>query len=156
MPIEKTLLLVAHTPSPNLKALADAVLKGARHPDIDSVNVRVIAPLNTEPEDVLSADAIILLTPENLGYMSGAMKDFFDRIYYPCLEEKQGLPCAFIIRAGQDGTGTKRALKTILTGLKWRIVQEPLTCRGEFQNEFITQCEELGMTLAASLDTGII
>ncbi len=156
MPNEKTLLLVAHTPSPNLKALADAVLKGARHPDIDSVNVRVIAPLNTEPEDVLSADAIILLTPENLGYMSGAMKDFFDRIYYRCLEEKRGLPCAIIIRAGQDGTGTKRALKTILTGLKWRIVQEPLTCRGEFQNEFITQCEELGMTLAASLDAGII
>lgn len=156
MPNEKTLLLVAHTPSPNLKALADAVLKGARHPDIDSVNVRVIAPLNTEPEDVLSADAIILLTPENLGYMSGAMKDFFDRIYYPCLEKKQGLPCAIIIRAGQDGTGTKRALKTILTGLKWRIVQEPLTCRGEFQNEFITQCEELGMTLAASLYAGII
>ena len=156
MPNEKTLLLVAHTPSPNLKALADAVLKGAQHPDIESVNVRVIAPLNTEPEDVLSADAIILLTPENLGYMSGAMKDFFDRIYYPCLEKKQGLPCAIIIRAGQDGTGTKRALKTILTGLKWRIVQEPLTCRGEFQNEFITQCEELGMTLAASLDAGII
>jgi len=156
MPNEKTLLLVAHTPSPNLKALADAVLKGAQHPDIDSVNVRVIAPLNTRPEDVLSADAIILLTPENLGYMSGAMKDFFDRIYYPCLEEKQGLACAIIIRAGQDGTGTKRALKTILTGLKWRIVQEPLTCRGDFKDEFITQCEELGMTLAASLDAGII
>jgi len=156
MPTEKTLLVVAHTPSPNLQAMADAVLRGAQHPDIETVKTKLIAPLNTHAEDVLAADAIILLTPENLAYMSGAMKDFFDRNYYPCLEKKQGLPCAIIIRAGQDGTGTKRALETILTGLKWRIVQEILTCRGDFQEEFIDQCEELGMTIAASLDAGII
>jgi len=156
MPTEKTLLVVAHTPSPNLQAMADAVLRGAQHPDIETVKTKLIAPLNTNAEDVLAADAIILLTPENLAYMSGAMKDFFDRNYYPCLEKKQGLPCAIIIRAGQDGTGTKKALETILTGLKWRIVQEILTCRGDFQEEFIDQCEELGMTIAASLDAGII
>ncbi|PHS70842.1 MAG: flavodoxin [Cycloclasticus sp.] len=156
MTTHKNLLLVAHTPSPNLQALADAVLRGAQHPDIDAVQTRLIAPLQATAEDVLAADAIILLTPENLAYMSGAMKDFFDRIYYPCLEEKQGLPCAIIIRAGQDGTGTKRALESILKGLKWRIVQPPLTCRGDFKEEFIAQCEELGMCIAASLDTGII
>ena len=63
---------------------------------------------------------------------------------------------AVYIRAGHDGTGTKRALETILTGLKWRWVQEPLLCRGEFDEEFITQCEELGLTMAASLDAGVI
>jgi len=152
----KTLLVVAHTPSPNLKKLADAVIQGTQHPDIDTVQTHLIAPLQATPGDVLGADAIILLTPENLGYMSGAMKDFFDRIYYPCLEEKQGLPCAIVIRAGLDGTGTKRALESILTGLKWRVVQKVLTCRGDFQEEFTAQCEELGTCIAASLETGII
>jgi multimeric flavodoxin WrbA len=156
MAANKNLLLVAHTPSPNLKILAEAALSGAQHPDIENVSSRIIAPLETTADDVLSADAIILLTPENLGYMSGAMKDFFDRIYYPCLEKKQGMPCAIIIRAGNDGTGTRRALETILTGLKWRIIQEPLTCRGDFQEAFAGQCEELGMCVAASLDAGII
>lgn len=143
-------------PSPNLKKLAAAVMQGAKHPDIENVQARLVAPLQATADDVFAADAIILLTPENLGYMSGGMKDFFDRIYYPCLEEKQGLPCAIIIRAGQDGTGTKRALETILTGLKWRIVQKVLTCRGDFQEEFTEQCEELGTCIAASLDAKII
>jgi len=154
--LTKKLLIVAHTPSPNLAKLADAVMRGAQHPDIDNVSTHQIAPLQASADDVLAADAIILLTPENLAYMSGAMKDFFDRIYYPCLEKKQGLPCAIIIRAGNDGTGTKRALESILTGLKWRIVQPPLTCRGDFKEDFIAQCEELGMCIAASLDAGII
>ncbi|ORU94653.1 MAG: flavodoxin [Cycloclasticus sp. symbiont of Bathymodiolus heckerae] len=143
----KKLLLVAHTPSLNLQKLADAVIRGAQHPDIEAVKVQYTAPLQATPDDVLNADALILLTPENLGYMSGAMKDFFDRIYYPCLEEKQGMPCAIIIRAGHDGTGTKRALESILTGLKWRTVQEILTCRGDFQDSFVDQCEELGMCI---------
>jgi len=156
MLISKNLLVIAHTPSANLQTLADAVIRGAQHPDIENVKVQLIAPLQATAAEVLTADAIILLTPENLGYMSGAMKDFFDRIYYPCLEKKQGFPAAIIIRAGHDGTGTKRALESILTGLKWRIVQQILTCRGDFQENFKTQCEELGTCIAASLDTGII
>lgn len=152
----KKLLLVCHTPSPNLDKLANALSRGAQHPDINNIETRLIAPLLACAEDVLEADAIILLTPENLGYMSGAMKDFFDRIYYPCLEKKQGMPCAIIIRAGHDGTGTQRAIETILTGLKWKVAQAPLICRGDFQDEFLAQCEELGSCIAASLEAGII
>lgn len=152
----KTLLLIAHTPSPNTTRMAEAVLRGARHPDISGVNVRHMAPLQTQPEDVLAADALILGTTENLGYMSGALKDFFDRCYYPCLEKTDARPFAFYIRAGHDGTGTRRAIESITTGLRWRCVQEPLICRGDWNEAFIEQCEQLGMAMAASLEAGII
>ena len=156
MPEKKKLLIVAHAPSPNTQRMVDAVLKGARHEDIENVEVIYIPPLQAIAADVLAADAIILGTTENLGYMSGALKDFFDRCYYPCLEKTQGMPFTFFVRAGHDGTGTRRAIESITIGLRWRLVQDPLICKGDFQSEFITQCEELGLSMAASLDAGII
>jgi hypothetical protein len=156
MTAAKTLLVIAHAPSPNTRRLLEAVLRGARHPDIESVSVRQLLPLQAGPEDVLAADALILGTPENLGYMSGALKDFFDRIYYPCLERTQGRPYALYVRAGHDGTGTRRAVETITTGLRWRPVREPLILRGEFQEGFLGPCEELGTWMAAALDTGLV
>ncbi len=152
----KRLLIVAHAPSPKTLRLRESVEKGARNPDIEAVEVVVKAPLEAGPEDVLACDAIILGTTENLGYMSGALKDFFDRSYYPCLERTQGLPFTFYIRAGHDGTGTRRAIDSITTGLRWKLIQEPLLCRGDYQPEFADQCEELGLFVAASLDAGII
>jgi multimeric flavodoxin WrbA len=152
----KVLLLVAHAPSPNTCALAEAVLRGAQHPDVGAVRARWVQPLHATPDDVLQADAIILGTTENLGYMSGALKDFFDRCYYPVLEHKQGMPCALYIRAGLDGTGTRRAIEGIVTGLRWSWVQAPLIMKGEWQDAFITQAEELGLFMAAGLEAGII
>ena len=152
---EKNLLIVAHVPSNNTRALRDAVVAGAGSPEIEGVKVVVCTPFEAGPEDVLAADAIILGTTENLGYMSGALKDFFDRIYYPCLEEKQGLPMAVYIRAGHDGTGTRRVIDTITTGLKWKAVQEPVICRGDWDPAFVEQCEKLGMAMAAGLEAGV-
>lgn len=151
----KQLLIVAHAPSPNTQLLVAAVLKGAQHLDIEGVTSRWVAPLEATPEDVLAADGIILGTTENLGYMSGALKDFFDRCYYPVLDKKQGLPCALYIRAGLDGTGTRRAVESIVTGLRWNWVQQPLTLKGEWQNKFLEEAEELGLTMAAGLESGI-
>ncbi len=155
MTAKKQLLIVAHAPSDNTAVLRDAVARGATHDDIDGVAVTVKSPFEAGPDDVLAAQAIILGTTENLGYMSGALKDFFDRIYYPCLEHTQGLPYALYIRAGHDGTGTKRGVETITTGLRWRAIQEPLICRGDYQDAFADQCEELGMLMAAGLEAGI-
>ena len=153
--MKKRLLIVAHAPSPNTERLRDAVVAGASA-DGD-LNVEVIAqtPFQTEPEHVLAAGAIILGTTENLGYMSGALKDFFDRCYYPCLEKTQGLAYALYIRAGHDGTGTRRGVETITTGLRWRAVQEPLICRGDWHEDYADQCRELGLAMAAGLDAGI-
>jgi len=131
------------------------VLSGAGHPDIEGVEVVVKTPFEAGPDDVLAADAIILGTTENLGYMSGALKDFFDRTYYPVLEIAQGKPYALYIRAGMDGTGTRRGVETIITGLGWRAVQDPLICRGDWNEDFVGQCEELGMAMAAGLEAGV-
>lgn len=151
----KRLLLVAHAPSPNTAALRDAVLRGAGAPEIDGVEVVAKPPLEAVAEDVLAAHAVILGTPENLGYMSGALKDFFDRVYYPCLERTQGMPYALYARAGNDGTGTCRAVATIATGLRWRAVREPLVLRGAWDPAFVGQSEELGMLVAAGLEAGV-
>lgn len=156
MAARKQLLIVAHAPSPNTLKLRQAIESGARHRDVEAVDVVVKAPLDAGPEDVLACDAIILGTTENLGYMAGALKDFFDRSYYPCLEKTQGLPFAFYIRAGHDGTGTHRAIESITTGLRWKLIQDPLICRGDYKNEFEEQCCELGLYVAASLDAGLI
>ena len=151
----RRLLIVAHGPSENTARLRDAVLRGASSPEFPDVEAKLLAPLEAGPEDVLAAQAIVLGTTENLGYMSGALKDFFDRSYNPLLEKTQGLPYALYIRAGSDGTGTRRGVETITTGLRWRAVQEPLVCRGEFREEFVAACEELGQLMAAGLDAGI-
>ena len=151
----KRLLIIAHAPSHNTARLLDAVVDGARSDETLTIDVAALTPFDAGPEDVLAANAVILGTTENLGYMSGALKDFFDRSYYPCLEETQGLPYCLYVRAGHDGTGTRRGVETIVTGLRWRAVQEPLICRGAWQETFVGQCSELGAAMAAGLDAGI-
>ena len=152
----KKLLVVSHAPSDNTRRLREAILGGAKHPSIMEVETIDIEPLHAIAQDVLDCDAIILGTTENLGYMSGALKDFFDRIYYPCLEIKQGLPFALYVRAGHDGTGTCRAVETITTGLRWKPVQPPLVCRGDWDDDFVDRCQQLGTAMAMSLDAGTI
>lgn len=152
----KTLLMVAHCPSENTRKLWNAVSEGVSSIDLTNTIFKALSPFDTHADDVLAADAIILGTTENLAYMSGALKDFFDRCYYPCLELKQGLPCAAFIRAGHDGTGTKKALETITIGLKWRWVQSPLILKGNFHRSFEKECFELGAAMACALDEGII
>ena len=151
----KRLLVLAHAPSPNTIAMRNAIEEGASNYDTQVVDIVGKGPLEANPEDILSSDALILGTTENLGYMSGALKDFFDRSYYPLLDKTQGLPYALYIRAGLDGTGTRRAVESIATGLKWRAVQEPLLCRGKYSDDFLMDCHNLGMVMCAGLEAGI-
>lgn len=143
------LLIVANAPSENTRTLAEATLRGALHPDMeDAVQARWLQPLQAQPQDVLQARAVILGTTENFGYMSGQMKDFLERIYYPCLDATAALPWALYIRAGKDGTGTDRAVHAIVGGLRWREVQPPLLLKGIYQPRFAEECEALGMAMA--------
>ena len=151
----KRLLIVAHTPSENTRHMLGAIVQGAQSATNDRIDIVAQTAFETNSDQVIQAQAIILGTTENLGYMSGGLKDFFDRIYYPCLEKTQGLPYSLVIRAGQDGTGTLRAIDKISTGLRWRAVQQALICRGKWQPKFITQCEELGAATALGLDLGV-
>ena len=151
----KTLLIVSHMPSPNTQRLLTAVVKGATSPEVDGISVISKPALEAGPEDVLKADAILLGTTENLGYMSGGLKDFFDRTYYGVIEKTDALPYAAFIRAGLDGTGTKRAIASITSGLAWKPVQETVIFHGKWDDNFVERAEELGLYMAAGLESGI-
>lgn len=149
------LLIVYHSQSGSTSRMAEAVTKGASSPEVDGVEVRVRSALEANAEDLLWADGFILGTPENFGYMSGAMKYFLDRVYYDCVDKINGRPYALFIRAGNDGTGALTSLRRILTGLAVREVQEPVLIAGEFDESRLADCEELGLTMAAGLEAGV-
>ncbi|WP_261575743.1 flavodoxin family protein [Frankia gtarii] len=145
------LLVVHHTPSPTMQEMLEAVLSGARADEIEGVEVEVRPALSATASDVLAADGYILGTPANIGYMSGALKHFFDGVYYPCLEATVGRPYALYVHGGSDATGAVRSVETITTGLRWRRLREPLTVVGALDTAAREACWELGATLAAML-----
>jgi multimeric flavodoxin WrbA len=105
---------------------------------------------------VLAADGLILGTPENFGYMSGMMKDFLERIFYPCERRVEGRPWALFVGAGQDGAGAVNSVERIVTGLRLKKIGEPIVVVKELKGEQITACEELGAAMAAGLAAGIL
>jgi len=145
------LLIVHHTPSPSLQALLEAVVDGAGNDAIEDVEV-VTRPALTAPEiDVLEADGYLLGTPANIGYMSGALKHFFDRVYYPCLDATARRPYGLYVHGNDDTTGAVRAVETVTAGLGWKAAAHPLTVLGEPSKDDLEAAWELGATVAASL-----
>ncbi|MEV7200721.1 flavodoxin family protein [Streptomyces griseoluteus] len=146
-----TLLIIHHTPSPACQELFEAVVAGAGAPEIEGVRVVRRAALAATASDVLAADGYLLGTPANLGYMSGALKHFFDQIYYPCLDDTRGRPFGYWVHGGNDVTGAVRAIETVTTGLGWRRAAEPVTVTGAPGRAGTEACWELGAVLAAGL-----
>ena len=146
-----TLLIVHHTPSPNVQAMFEAVVDGATTDEIEGVDVVRTPALAATPSDVLAADGYLLGTTANLGYMSGAMKLFFDNVYYPCLDATKGRPYSYYVHGGSDVAGTTRGIERIVTGLEWETSAAPVTVTGEPTKADLEACWELGATLAASL-----
>jgi multimeric flavodoxin WrbA len=146
-----TLLVVHHTTSPHLQVLFDAAVAGATDERIEGVEVVARPALGASVSDVLAADGYLLGTPANLGYMSGALKHFFDQIFYPCLEATTRRPYGLYVHGNNDTTGAVRSVETVVTGLQWVRAQAPVLVIGEPTRADVDACRELGAALAAGL-----
>ncbi len=146
-----TLLIVQHTPSPALQEMLEAAVAGARTDEVEGVNVLIRPALTAAAAEVLQADGYLLGTPANIGYMSGALKHFFDSIYYPCLEATRRRPYGLYVHGGLDTGGAVRAVESITTGLQWRAVRPPVSVTGAPSRDDLAACWELGALLAAEI-----
>jgi len=151
----KHLLIIYHSQTGKTAQMAEAVRAGAEHEDIEGVEVRLGRALESGVEDLLWADALLLGTPENFGYMSGGLKDFLDRTFYPCEGKLEGMAFAMFIGAGNDGTGAISSIRRIANGYTFREVQEPVIARGELTGGHLEACRTLGMSMAAGLELGM-
>jgi multimeric flavodoxin WrbA len=149
----KTLLIVYHTGGVKTARMAEAVERGARGEDDVKVVVKRCA--DAGPEDLLAADALILGTPENFGYMSGMMKDFLERVFYACEGKVNGRPYALFVGAGLDGAGAVASVERIVTGLRLKKVHEPVIGLKDLTPEITQICEQLGTAIAAGLALGV-
>jgi len=151
--VRKTLLIVYHTGGVKTAQMAEAVERGARSEPGVQVTVKRCAEAG--PADLLSADGLILGTPENFGYMSGMMKDFLERVFYACEGKVNGRPYALFVGAGQDGAGAVDSVERIVTGLRLEKKSEPVIGLKELTPDILARCEELGAAFSAGLALGV-
>lgn len=151
----RRLLVVHHSATGHVADMTAAVLRGARDPAITDVEIGYVAALEAKVEDVLWADAYVLGTPANFGYMSGALKHFFDTIYHPCLDATQGRPYGLYVKGDTDTTGAVESVQRIVAGLAWKMVQPPVACVGALDAGAVDACEELGRVVAGGLSVGL-
>jgi hypothetical protein len=145
------LLIVHHTPSPALRDMFEAVRAGATTDEVQGVEVVTRPALTAGAADALAADGYLLGTPANIGYMSGALKHFFDTVYYPTLEAKHGLPYGYWVHGNNDTEGARRAIESITGALGWVVAAAPLLVTGRVDGAVREAAFELGGTLAATL-----
>lgn len=157
------LLIVYHTQTGGTRTLAEAALAGAR--DTPGTRTRLLRAAEAGVDEVLASDGLVFATPENFGYMAGMLKDFFDRVFYPCEGRLNGRPYSVLVCAGNDGTGAMREVDRIVTGLRMRKVHPGViarriggavgSSRGELAAADIATAREIGAALAAGLELKI-
>src|SRR3984957_15252691 len=145
------LLVVHHTPSRAVQEMFEAAVSGARTDEVEDVEVVIRPALTAGAADGLEADGYLLGTPAHIGHLSGALKPFFDGIYYPCLEATQRRPYGLYVHGGLDTGGAVRAVQAIATGLRWRAVRPPVCVTGAPAKQDLLACWELGALLAAEV-----
>ena len=149
------LLVVSHSRTGSTRVLCDAAVEAAAAAAGDEIGLRALGAFDAGPEDALWAHGILVVTPANFGYMSGAVKDFFERIYHPCLDHTWGLPYALLVKGDTDVEGAVASVERIATGLRWRRVLPPVTVVGAIGATDVERAAELGATMAAGLAAGI-
>lgn len=147
------LLVVHHSHGWRTTRMAQAIVAGA----LSTGEVEVLARRAAEADvvDLRNAQAYVFATPETFGSMCGLLKDFFERSYYPLLGELNGRACAIVVCAGSDGQGAVQSIARIARGHGWREVQPPLVIRSEDVEARLSECEQLGMTMALGLALGV-
>lgn len=160
----KTLLVTYHSMTGGTEQMVRALAAGAAAED--GVTTRLLHAAAAQAADVIAADGYVFATPENLAAISGLMKDFFDRCYYPALDRINGRPYAALVCAGSDGQNALRQIERIATGWRLRRVAEPVivcthaqTAEEILAPKAITRidldrCRELGAALATGLAMG--
>lgn len=144
------MLVVHHTPSPAVRELLEAVLAGARLPELAEVEVIAEPALSATASDLLNADAVLLLTPANIGYMSGALKHFFDTIYYPCMDATRRLPWGLLVHGNDDTAGAINSVGKIAGALQWQQVAQPVSVVGAPSAADLAAASDLGSTVCAA------
>ena len=156
----KRLLIVYHTQFGGTAQMAEAANAGAR--TIDDVDTVYLRAADAGVDDLLAADALLIATSENFGGMAGMVKDFLERVYYPCEGRLEGRPYTVLVCAGTDGTGAMRDVDRVATGLRLNKVHPGLVHRSgrtaqaqAIPADVLARCSEIGATLAAGLSAGI-
>jgi NAD(P)H-dependent FMN reductase len=144
------LLIVHHTPSPAVRQLLEAVLEGAHLPELADAQVQIEPALSATAADLLAADAVLLITPANIGYMSGALKHFFDTIYYPCLDATRGLPWGLLVHGNDDTAGAVASVTKVSGALQWKQVAQVLSVVGAPDAVALEEARDLAATVCAA------
>ncbi|MBO9433797.1 flavodoxin family protein [Ruegeria sp. R13_0] len=157
------LLIVYHSRTGGARQMAEAAAEAGR----DEADIVLKTADQAGPEDLLAADGYIFCAPENLAAISGLMKEFFDRSYYPVLGRIEGRPYAQMICAGSDGENAARQTARIATGWRLKEVRPPLIICTHAQSpeailaektipeDQLDQCREIGAAMAAGLSLGV-
>ena len=152
----KRILIVYHSQTGNTGKMAGAVAEGAA--SIENTEVILKEAKDASLKDLLGCDGLVIGTPENFGYMSGAVKDFFDRTFYPAEGKVFRKPYVVFISAGNDGTGALSSIERVALGYQVKKVYDPVIARmseGGVTDDILSRCRELGQTIAGGLQAGI-
>lgn len=147
--------MVGHSRTGRTRQLCDAAVEAARAAVDSTFPLTVLDAFDAGPDHVLAAAGVLLCTPARFGYMSGALKDFLERIYHPCLERTQRLPYGLIVKGDTDIEGALTSVERIVAGLAWRRVLPALSVVGDVGCEHLASAAELGAGMAAGLEAGI-